>query len=70
MRIMDRIVTDLHLGSKPAVSKAFVALRRRGYVVLSDATRASFYWVNGTRLTAFQLVALAVMRGLTLRKRR
>ena len=61
---MDRIVKDLHLGPRPAVSKAFKGLRRRGYIVLSDASRASHYWVNGNRLTAYQLVALAVMRGV------
>jgi hypothetical protein len=70
VRIMDRIVRDLHLGPRPAVSKAFVGLRRRGYIVLGDASRASLYWVNGNRLTAYQLVALAVMRGVPLRKRR
>jgi hypothetical protein len=70
MRIMDRIVRDLHLGPRPAVSAAFVGLRRRGYIVLGDASRATLYWVNGNRLTAYQLVALALMRGVSLNKRR
>ena len=67
---MDRIVRDLHLGHRSAVSKAFTGLRRRGYIVLSDASRASVYWVNGNCLTAYQLVALAVMRGVSLNKPR
>jgi|GEM_PF-6175214 len=67
---MDRIVRDLHLGPRPAVSKAFTGLRRRGYIVFSDASRASLYWVNGHRLTAYQLVALAVLRGVRLKTRR
>ena len=67
---MDRIVRDLHLGSRPAISKAYAGLRRRGYIVLSDASLASYYWVNGNRLTAYQLMALAVMRGVLLSKRR
>ncbi len=66
---MDRIVKDLHLGPRPAVGKAFRGLRQRGYIVLGDASRASVYWVNGNRLTAYQLVALALMRGVTLKKR-
>jgi hypothetical protein len=66
---MERIVRDLHLGPRPAVSRAFMGLRRRGYIVLGDASRASFYWVNGSRLTAYQLVTLALMRGVTLTKR-
>jgi hypothetical protein len=70
MRIMDRIVKDLHLGPRPAVSKAFRGLRRRGYIVFSDASRVSLYWVNGNRLTAYQLVALAMMRGVRLNKPR
>jgi hypothetical protein len=67
---MDRIVKDLHLGPRPAVSEAFTGLRRRGYIVLSDASRASFYWVNGNRLTAYQLVALALFRGVPMKKTR
>jgi hypothetical protein len=67
---MERIVSDLHLGPRAAVSRAFTGLRRRGYIVLGDASQASLYWVNGSRLTAYQLVALAVMRGVTLTKRR
>ncbi|MGE3366777.1 MAG: hypothetical protein AB7I34_25415 [Rhizobiaceae bacterium] len=67
---MDRVVRDLHLGPRPAVSKAFTGLRRRGYIVLGDASRASLYWVNGHRLTAYQLVALAVMRGVPMRRDR
>ena len=66
---MDRIVKDLHLGPRPAVGKAFRGLRHRGYIVLGDASQASLYWVNGNRLTAYQLVALALMRGVTLKKR-
>jgi hypothetical protein len=67
---MDRIVKDLHLGPRPAVSKAFRGLRRRGYIVLSDASRTSLYWVNGNRLTAYQLVTLALMRGVSVKSRR
>jgi len=67
---MDRIVKDLHLGPRPAVSKAFKGLRQRGYIVLSDASRASLYWVNGNCLTSYQLMALAVMRGILVKKRR
>ncbi len=67
---MDRIVRDLHLGPRPAVSRAFRGLRQRGYIVLGDASRASVYWVNGNCLTAYQLVALAVMRGVSLNKPR
>ena len=37
---------------------------------LSDAARASHYWVNGNCLTAYQLMALAVMRGVPLNKSR
>lgn len=70
MRIMDRIVRDLHLGPRPVLGRAYAGLRRRGYIVLGDASRASLYWVNGNRLTTYQLVALALMRGVTLKKRR
>jgi hypothetical protein len=49
---------------------AFMGLRRRGYIIFSDASRTSLYWVNGSRLTAYQLVALALMRGVPLRKPR
>jgi hypothetical protein len=66
---MDRIVRDLHLGPRPVVSKAFKGLRQRGYIVLSDASGPSFYWVNGNRFTAYQLVALALIRGVPLKKR-
>jgi hypothetical protein len=61
---MDRVVKDLHLGRRPVISRAFRGLRRRGYIVLADASLASLYWVNGNCLTAYQLVALAVMRGM------
>jgi len=67
---MDRIVRDLYLGPRPPVSMAFMGLRRRGYIIFSDASRTSLYWVNGNRLTAYQLVALALMRGVPLRKPR
>jgi hypothetical protein len=66
---MDRIVRDLHLGARPAVSKAFAGLRQRGYIILSDASRVSLYWVNGNRLTAYQLVTLALLRGVPLKTR-
>lgn len=66
MRIMDRIVRDLHLGRRPVLNRAYAGLRKRGYIVLSDATRPSLYWVNGNRLTAYQLVALAIRRGVRL----
>lgn len=69
MRIMDRIVRDLHLGKKPAVAIAYAGLRKRGYIVLSDATSTSLYWVNGNRLTTFQLMALAIRRGVRLTRR-
>jgi hypothetical protein len=65
---MDRIVRDLHLGPRPVVSKAFMGLRRRGYIIFSDTSRTSHYWVNGNRLTTYQLVALALLRGVPLRK--
>ena len=67
---MDRIVRDLHLGSRPVISRAFKGLRERGYIVLSDTSRTSLYWVNGNRLTSYQLVALAVMRGVPVKGRR
>ena len=67
---MDRIVRDLHLGPRPVVGKAFMGLRRRGYIIFSDASRTSLYWVNGNRLTSYQLVALAVMRGVSVKGRR
>jgi hypothetical protein len=67
---MDRIVKDLHLGPRPVISKAFKGLRRRGYIVLSDASRTSHYWVNGNCLTAYQLVALAVICGVSVKQRR
>jgi hypothetical protein len=66
---MDRIVKDLHRGPRSVISKAFDGLRRRGYIVLSDASRVSLYWVNGNCLTAYQLVALAVMRGVPVKER-
>ena len=69
MRIMDRIVRDLHLGRRPTVNTAYAGLRERGYIVLRDASRMSLYWVNGNPLTTYQLVALAVMRGVRIRKR-
>ena len=64
---MDRIVKDLHLGPRPIISEAFKGLRRRGYIVFGDASRASLYWVNGNCLTAYQLVALAIMRGVAVK---
>jgi hypothetical protein len=67
---MDRIIRDLHLGPRPVIGKAFRGLRRRGYIVLSDTSRASLYWVNGNRLTTYQLLAFAVMCGVPLAKRR
>ncbi|MGE0150609.1 MAG: hypothetical protein AB7R87_24865 [Parvibaculaceae bacterium] len=67
---MDRIVTDLHVGPGSAVGRAFAGLRRRGFIVFADATQVSLYWVNGNRLTAYQLMALAVMRNVPLGKRR
>ena len=67
---MDRIVKDLHLGPRPAISKAFRGLRRRGYIVFSDASRASLYWVNGNCFTAYQLVTLALLRGVSVKPRR
>lgn len=69
MRIMDRIVRDLHLGKRPAVAIAYAGLRKRGYIVLGDATSASLYWVNGNRLTTLQLLALAIRRGVRLTRR-
>lgn len=69
MRIMDRIVRDLHLGKRPAVAIAYAGLRKRGYIVLGDATSASLYWVNGNRLTTFQLMALAIKRGVRIGER-
>lgn len=67
MRIMDRIVSDLHLGRRPAITRAYVGLRKRGYIVLADAARPAHYWVNGNRLTAYQLVVLALKRGVRLK---
>jgi hypothetical protein len=67
MRIMDRTVRDLHLGRRPAVGRAYAGLREQGYVVLGDTAHASLYWVNGSRLTTYQLLALAVMRGVRVR---
>jgi hypothetical protein len=69
MRIMDRIIRDLHLGKRSVVAIAYAGLRRRGYIVLGDATSATLYWVNGNRLTTFQLMALAIKRGVRLRRR-
>lgn len=66
MRIMDRIVSDLHLGKRPIINRAYAGLRQRGYIVLSDARRPSLYWVNGNRLTAYQLLTLALKRGVRL----
>lgn len=66
---MDRIVSDLHLGRRPAIVIAYAGLRRRGYIVFSDAQRPSLYWVNGNRLTAYQLVTLALKRGVRLKGR-
>lgn len=70
MRIMDRIIRDLHLGPRPVIAQAFQGLRQRGYIVLGDASHASLYWVNGNRLTAYQLVTLALARGVSLKRRR
>lgn len=67
---MDRIVRDLYLGPRPAVSKAFMGLRRQGYIVLGDASDMALYWVNGHPLTAYQLVALALLRGVSLKTAR
>lgn len=67
---MDRIVRDLYLGPRPLVSKAFAGLRRRGYIVLCDASRTSLYWVNGNPLTTYQLLAFAVICGVPLKKHR
>jgi hypothetical protein len=64
---MDPAVRALHLGAKPPVNRAYAGLRRRGYIVLRDAAQGSLYWVNGNRLTTYQLLALAVMRGVRLR---
>jgi hypothetical protein len=69
MRTMDRTVRDLHLGAKPPVNTAYAGLRQRGYIVLRDATRGSLYWVNGNPLNTYQLLALAVMRGVRLTAR-
>lgn len=70
MRIMDRIIRDLHLGKRPAIAIAYAGLRKRGYIVLGDARHASLYWVNGTRLTSYQLMALAIKRGVRLSRKR
>lgn len=69
MRIMDRIVRDLHLGPQPVVNRAYAGLRKRGYIILGDASRLSLYWVNGNLMTSYQLVALAVMRGVRIKRR-
>lgn len=69
MRIMDRIVRDLHLGPQPAVNRAYAGLRKRGYIIFGDASRLSLYWVNGNLLTSYQLVALAMMRGVRIKIR-
>jgi len=69
MRTMDRIVRDLHLGARPAVNRAYAGLRRRGYVVLRDATQGSLYWVNGNPLNTYQFLALAILRGVRLKGR-
>lgn len=69
MRIMDRIVRDLHLGPRPVVNTAYAGLRKRGYIIFGDASQVSLYWVNGNPLTAYQLVALAVMRGVRIKTR-
>ncbi len=66
MRIMDRIVSDLHLGRRPAIARAYAGLRKRGYIVLADALIPSIYWVNGSRLTAYQLMVLALKRSVRL----
>lgn len=70
MRIMDRIVSDLHLGRRPIVNRVYAGLRRRGYVVLRDTSQTSLYWVNGSRFTAYQLVAFALRNGVRLSVRR
>ena len=69
MRNMDRIVRDLHLGARPAVNRVYAGLRQRGYIVLRDTSRVSLYWVNGNPLNTYQLMALAVMRGIRVRGR-
>jgi hypothetical protein len=69
MRNMDRIVSDLHLGARPAVNKAYAGLRKRGYIVLRDSSRIPLYWVNGNPLNTYQLMAFAVMRGIRLKRR-
>jgi hypothetical protein len=69
MRNMDRIVRDLHLGARPAVNRAYAGLRKRGYIVLRDTSRLSLYWVNGNPLNTYQLMALAVLRGIRMKER-
>jgi hypothetical protein len=66
---MDRIVRDLHLGARPAVNRAYAGLRKRGYIVLRDTSRVSLYWVNGNPLNTYQLMALAVLRGIRMKAR-
>lgn len=69
MRKMDRTVRDMHLGARPPVNRAYAGLRRRGYIVLRDASERPLYWVNGTLLNTYQLLALAVLRGVRMRRR-
>ena len=69
MRTMDRTVRDLHLGARPSVNRAYAGLRQRGYIVLRDASEGALYWVNGNPLNTYQLLALAVMRGVRLKTR-
>ena len=45
------------------------SLRKRGYIVLRDASRVSLYWVNGNPLNTYQLMALAVLRGIRMKAR-
>ena len=69
MRKMDRTVRDLHLGARPPVNRAYAGLRERGYIVLRDTSRGCLYWVNGNPLNTFQLLALAVIRGVRMSRR-
>ncbi len=69
MRKMDRTVRDLHIGARPPVNTAYAGLRERGYIVLRDSSHKALYWVNGNPLNTYQLLALAVMRGVRMRGR-
>ena len=51
------------------MNRAYAGLRRRGYVVLRDATQGSLYWVNGNPLNTYQFLALAILRGVRLKGR-